>query len=264
MNNFPWQQTRALITGANRGIGLALVEALIEKGVSRVYLAGRDPSAVQRAALLLADKQQMSVEGEVRFYKGATHLVPIRLDVTSNADIDRISQQIPQLDLLINNAGIANEAGFTSPESPAIAIQEMATHYLGPLNLTQALLPQLKASAKAVVVNISSIAGIANMPLLGPYSASKAALHSYTQGLRAELSRQGIFVQGVYPGPVDTRLSAGFEAAKPSPVEVARVILQALENGEEDVFPDAMSANSYQSFKADPKQLEKEYAAWLG
>lgn len=264
MKNFPWHQQHALVTGANRGIGRALVEALIERGLSRIYLAGRDIAALEQTTLALADGEHTQTTGTKTLGKGVTELIPLALDVTSSTDIAHASQAITQLDLLFNNAGIANGVGFTTADSAAIAAQEMATNYLGPLNLTQALLPQLQASPAAAVVNISSIAGIANMPLLGPYSASKAALHSYTQGLRAELAKLGIFVQGVYPGPVDTRMSAGFEAVKPSPAQVAEVILKALEQGEEDVFPDAMASAWYETFKANPKQLEKEYAAWLG
>lgn len=245
-----WQKQVALVTGANRGIGQGLVEALIGKGIKRVYLAGRDLQALEARVSELANS--------------TSELIPIKLDVTSMADIEQARQQIPSLDLLFNNAGIANGSGFIAPSSAEIAALEMTTNYLGPLTLTQALLPTLRRSPQAAIVNISSIAGIANMPLLGPYSASKAALHSYTQGLRAELVKTGILVQGVYPGPVDTRLSAGFDAVKPSPREVADTILAAIEAREEDVFPDAMASGWYETFKANPKQLEREYAAWLG
>lgn len=239
----------AMVTGANRGIGLALIEALIARRLKRVYVAGRDLQAITETVRHLENPY--------------TQLVPLKVDVTSNADITAASQQIPQLDLLINNAGIATGSGFVQTTSSDIALREMATNYFGPVNLTRALLPALRQSSSAAIVNISSIAGIANMPLLGPYSASKAALHSFTQGLRAELAKENIFVQGVYPGPIETRLSAGYDLPKATPAEVAEIILNALGKREEDVFPDAMSANWYETFKANPKQLEKEYAAWL-
>jgi short-subunit dehydrogenase len=245
-----WKQKTALVTGANRGIGLALVEALIAKGVKEVYLAGRDHTAVTELAAQLKNP--------------ITRVTPLKLDVTSAGDIKNAAGNIPQLDILINNAGIATGSGFIGEESAEIALQEMTTNYFGPVNLTRALLPALKQSTQGAIVNVSSIAGIANMPLLGPYSASKAALHSFTQCLRAELAKLPLLVQGVYPGPIETRLSAGYDMPKTTPAEVADVVLKAIENSEEDVFPDAMSFNWYETFKANPKQLEKEYASWLG
>ncbi len=245
-----WQDKTALVTGANRGIGLGLVQALIAKGLKRVYVAGRDFDAQQSLAIQLKNS--------------TTELIPLQLDVTSAEQIRAAAARIQQLDFLINNAGIATGSGFIGENSGEIAVQEMATNYFGPVNLTRALLPALTHSSGGGVINVSSIAGIANMPVLGPYSASKAALHSFTQGLRAELAGTNLLVQGVYPGPVETRLSEGYEMPKATPAEVAEVVLKAIENGEEDVFPDAMSANWYASFKANPKQLEKEYASWLG
>lgn len=244
-----WQQRTILVTGANRGIGLALVDELIKRGAKRIYVTGRDAHAVQETA-----RTRNNTE---------TELIPLPLDVTSAADIASTNARIDQLDLLINNAGIALASGFIQDDSHTIAAQEMATHYFGPLNLTRALLPALRNSTQGAIINISSIAGISNMPVLGPYSAAKAALHSLTQGLRAELAQQGVFVQGVYPGPVATRLSAGYEAPKPQPAEVAKIILESFEQGIEDVFPDALSQHWYQIFTTSPKQLEREYAAWL-
>ncbi len=245
-----WQNKVALVTGANRGIGLALVEALIARGAKRVYVSGRDTQAIATTVEALAQP--------------STELIPITLDVTSSSDIRRVQTQISELDLLVNNAGIALASGFIQDTSDKVAQLEMATHYFGPLSLAHALLPSLRHSPEAAIVNISSIAGIANMPLLGPYSAAKAALHSFTQGLRAELQREEIFVQGVYPGPVATRLSEGYDLPKPQPAEVAEIILDSLEQKIEDVFPDALSQHWYQTFKTEPKQLEREYAAWLG
>lgn len=250
MKSIKWQEQIALITGANRGIGFALVEELIKREVKKIYVTGRDKQAIQKTATQLQNDR--------------TELVPLKLDITSSNDIVNAQSTIDSLDLLINNAGIALTGGFTQKDSLSIATQEMATHYFGPLQLTQALLPVLRNSHQATIVNISSIAGIVNMPLLGPYSAAKAALHSLTQGLRGELVSEGIFVQGVYPGPVATRMSAGYDAPKPQPSEVAKIILDNIEQHIEDVFPDALSQHWYQTYRSDPKQLEREYASWLG
>jgi short-subunit dehydrogenase len=140
----------------------------------------------------------------------------------------------------------------------------MATNYFGPLNLTHALLPLLRKSQQAAVININSIAGISNFPALGPYSASKAALHSLTQGLRAELRSSGILVQGVYPGPMQTDMGGDLDMPKAAPETVANLMLAGLEQGQEDIFPDTFSDAMYQIFLKSPKDLEKQFGAALG
>jgi short-subunit dehydrogenase len=240
------QGKTALVTGANRGIGKALVETLVVHGAKRIYAAARDLENLT---------DLMSLAPDV--------IVAIQLDVTNAGDIAKVSAQLDQLDLLINNAGIATGSTFSGEASLNIAIDEMATNYFGPLNLTHALLPVLRQSVGAAVINISSIAGISNFPILGPYSASKAAVHSFTQGLRAELRSANIHVQGVYPGPVDTRMSEGFEMAKATPADVAEVIVNSLEDGLEDVFPDAFSQAMHQIFTQNPKELEKQFGAMV-
>lgn len=245
--NYTIQGKTALVTGANRGIGEALVKGLIAQGVQRIYAAGR---SLENLAPLVSLAPNV--------------IVPVQLDVTNASDIANAANLIGELDILINNAGIATGATFSGETSLSIAIDEMATNYFGPINLTHALLPLLHKSRGAAVINISSIAGISNFPILGPYSASKAAVHSFTQGLRAELRKANIAVVGVYPGPVDTRMAEGFEMDKATPADVAKVILNSLENGIEDVFPDAFSQEMYKVFTANPKQLEQQFGAMVG
>ncbi len=240
------QGKTVLVTGANRGIGKATVEALVARGAKRIYAAGRQLESL--AALVQI---------------APTVIEAVQLDVTSAADIQQLASQLNQLDVLINNAGIATGMTFSAETSLSVASAEMATNYFGPVHLTHALLPLLRAS-KGVVINVSSIAGIANFPTLGPYSASKAAVHSFTQGLRAELRSAGVFVQGVYPGPVDTDMTKDFEMDKARPVDVAEYILNSLEAGEEDVFPDAFSQSMYQVFSENPKQLEQQFGQMVG
>ena len=241
------QGKTALVTGANRGIGKAIVEALIAQGAKRIYAAARDIESLQA---LVTQAPEV--------------IVPVQLDVTKAGDIANIVTLVGQLDILINNAGIATGRDFSSAESLAIAADEMATNYFGVISLTHALLPLLHRSSGAAVINVSSIAGIANFPTLGPYSASKAAVHSFTQGLRAEVRKAKIAVVGVYPGPVATRMTEGFEMDKAAPADVANAVLTGLKNGEEDVFPDAFSQAMYQVFLQSPKQLEQQFAATLG
>ena len=241
------QGKTALVTGANRGIGEALVKALLAQGAKRIYAAGRNLENLAAVVNL-----------------APAVIVPVQLDVTNASDIAKTAKLIGELDILINNAGIATGSTFSGEASLSIAVNEMATNYFGPINLTHALLPLLHKSSGAAVINISSIAGISNFPVLGPYSASKAAVHSFTQGLRAELRKANIAVIGVYPGPVDTDMTKGFEMDKATPVDVAAVVLAGLQSGVEDVFPDAFSQNMYQLFTTNPKQLEEQFAATVG
>lgn len=236
-----------LVTGANRGIGKAFVQSLAKRGVSRIYAGARQ---LQDAQALVAIAPQL--------------IRPLQLDVTRAEDIAAVAAELTHLDVLINNAGIATGSGFLGEGSLAIATAEMETNYFGCLKLTYALLPLLRQSANAAVTTVSSIAAISNCPTLGPYSASKAAVHSFIQGLRAELRRENILVQGVYPGPVDTRLTEGVEMAKAQPLEVVNDVLTGLEMGVEDIFPDAFSAAMYQVFCQNPKQLERQFEQFLG
>jgi len=241
------QGKTALVTGANRGIGKAIVERLVAEGATRVYAAARQ------------------LESLTELVAQAPHvIVPVQLDVTNAADIANITQLVGQLDVLVNNAGIATGSGFVGETSLTIAQEEMATNYFGVINLTHGLMPVLRKSSAAAVVNVSSIAGISNFPTLGPYSASKAALHSFTQGLRAELRAANVAVVGVYPGPVDTRLTEGFDMPKASTSEVALAIVNALKAGHEDVFPDGFSQAMHQVFSQNPKALEQQFGAMLG
>lgn len=232
----------ALVTGANRGLGRALVTALLQQGARHIYASYRsDPGD-------LAELPQVT---------------PLQLDLTDPQNLQQISQQIPQLDLLVHNAGIVSSNPFSLVEL-STAQQEMATHYFGPLQLTQSLLPQLSQSPSAALVIINSIAALSNFPSLASYSASKAASHSLTQGLRAELKRCGIAVCGVYPGPIDTRMTQGADIAKAAPLEVAQNILQALAQGIEQVFPDPFSQQIEQQLRQDPSVIEQQFALSLG
>lgn len=241
------QGKTVLVTGANRGIGKAILEALLAEGAKRIYAAARDIT---------------SLDALVNQAPGV--IVPLQLDVTNASDIANVAKLVGQLDILINNAGIATGSDFSGEASLGIAASEMATNYFGVISLTHALMPVLQKSGAAAVVNVSSIAGISSFPILGPYSASKAAVHSFTQGLRAEVRKANIAVVGVYPGPVDTEMTKDFEMDKAAPADVASAVLAGLKNGDEDVFPDAFSQAMYQVFVQNPKQLEQQFGAMVG
>lgn len=233
----------ALVTGSNRGIGEGFVQHLLKNGAKTIYAAARD---IENLKELVASNPDV--------------IKPILLDVTNVEHINNLVNQISSLDILVNNAGIANACSSTAENALVIARSEMETNYFGPLQITQALLPLLKKSAEAVIINISSIAGISNFPMLGPYSASKAAVHSFTQGLRAELANDKFHVLGVYPGPIDTRLAEGMEMDKPKPVQVAERTFKTLAEDKVDVLPDDFSEQMYAAFLEHPHELEKVFS----
>ena len=242
--NFEYENAHILVTGSSRGLGLAFVRELNRRKAGMIYAACRS----QKGCAEIAELELENV-------------TPILLDVTNSEQVSTLNRTVGQLDLLINNAGIASACTYSSAEAIQTARAEIDVHYFGSLSMVQTLLPALKDSKSAGIINISSIAGLTNFKAMGTYSASKSALHFLTQGLRAELVEDNIFVQGVYPGPFDTRLAAGYSGEKPSPSEIATIILDAFLNREEDVFPDEFSRSMYATYVDSPKELEKVFSA---
>lgn len=237
-----------LVTGANRGLGRALVEAALAAGARRVYAAARDPKSLT----------ELTARAEGR-------VVPLQVDVTDTASLARAAEQAKDVSLLINNAGVLASFGLLTSEPSAIA-KDFAINFYGLLDATKAFLPALERSAKsgAAVVNLLSVVSLANMPALGGYSASKAAASSVTQALRLDLGKRGIAVHGVFAGAIDTDMTKGMEMAKASPADVARGILDGIEQGQDDIFPDVMSQQLATVWRQDPKQLERQLAAMSG
>ena len=226
-----------LITGANRGIGRALVDEALERGAKRVY-------AGTRGALAIADRR----------------VVPLTLDVTNAAEIQRAVNEVDGLDVLINNAGVAIYDDLSSFD---VIERHLAVNLFGPLNVTRAFLPSLRRSQGAVVNNLS-MAALAPLPIIPAYSISKAAAFNMTQGLRALLASQGVTVHAVVLGPVDTDMNRGFDIPKASPKSAAEGIFEGLERGEEEIFPDPASRSIAESWSAGAaKALEREFAAFV-
>lgn len=236
----------ALVTGANRGIGKAFVEALLESGATKIYAAARNVESLQDVVA-----------------KDPDRITPIALDVTNLEQIQALAAQAQDVNLLINNAGVLGSGGVFTPKSVEVAQWEMNTNYFGTLSLVREFAPILQKNGGGVIANILSVASIANTPIFGSYSASKAALFSLTQGIRAELAQQGTLVVGVFPGPVDTPMSAGIPLDKTPPIEIARATLKAVENQEEDVFPDPVSQSIFANLHPILKAIEKEFAKFL-
>ncbi len=231
----------ALVTGANRGIGRALTEALLARGVRKVYAAARNPEALGT----LADER----------------LVPLRLDVTDAGQIRAAGEAASDVELVFSNAGVVLASGIADSTVLGQARREMEVNYFGPLRLLHRLAPALARNGGGAIVNIGSLAGLTNLPIAPTYSASKAALHSLTQAARLLLGAQGTAVFGVYSGPVDTDMNRDLEMPKASPRDVGFAILDAIEAGQEDIFPDAFAVEISRQFEASPKASERQFAA---
>src|SRR5580700_1727306 len=224
-----------LVTGANRGIGQALVEEALRRGAKRVYAGTRAPFT--------------HLDGRV---------TPLTLDVTNAEQTQGAVERVESLDILINNAGLAL---FDDLSDRAALERHLAVNLFGTYDVTQAFLPLLTRSQGAIV-NVLSVAAWAALPIVPAYSISKAAAFSLTQSLRALLAGRGVRVHAVLAGPVDTDMSRGFDVPKASPESVARAIFDGVENGQEDIFPDPMSESMAESWRSGAvKALERQFAA---
>jgi NAD(P)-dependent dehydrogenase (short-subunit alcohol dehydrogenase family) len=225
-----------LVTGANRGIGQALVEEALKRGASRVYAGTRVP-------LAYSDER----------------VTPLTLDVTNAAQIEDAVKKVGSLDMLINNAGVAVYEGLGDR---ALIERHLSVNLFGTYGMTQAFLPFL-THAKGSIVNVLSLNSLAPVPPLAAYSISKAAALSLTQSLRINLSGKGVSVHAVLLGPVDTDMTAGLDLPKASPESVARAIFDGVEKGDEDIFPDPLSEPMAEGWRnGAAKALEHEFAAF--
>jgi NAD(P)-dependent dehydrogenase (short-subunit alcohol dehydrogenase family) len=226
-----------LITGANRGIGKALVHEALKRGAKRVY-------AGTRSALEISDER----------------VTQLRLDVTDPVQIQQSVDNVDTLDILINNAGIAIYDDLSKPE---VIEQHLKVNLFGSLNVTRAFLPLLKRSKGAIVNNISTVA-LASLPIIPGYSISKAAALSMTQSLRALLAGQGVTVHAILTGPVDTDMNRGIDFPKASPESAAVAIFDGVERGEEEIFPDPLSQSMAEGWRNGvAKGLERQSAAFV-
>lgn len=231
----PIADRAVLVTGANRGLGRALVEEALRRGARRVY-------AGTRGALDRMDAR----------------VTPVRLDVTDAAQIRAAADQIESLDLLVNNAGIALADDLSER---TVLEQHLSVNLFGTYAVTTAFLPKLRGS-RGAIVNVLSLASLATVPVTPAYAVSKAAAFSLSQSLRALLADEGVTVHVALPGPVDTDMIRGWDIPKTPAQAVARAIFDGVRDGEEDIFPDPMSATVAQSWRDGAvKQLERQNAA---
>lgn len=233
-----------LVTGATGGIGTVLLRAVADAGAAKVLAAARDPARIDS--------------------KGLKGVEPIALDVTDPGSVESVAAAHgASVDILINNAGVNGNQPLLDPDDPALARAEMDVNYFGTLAMIRAFAPAMKARKQGVIVNMLTILSHVNLPLMGSYCASKAALLSLTEGARAELTPWGVRVVGIFPGAVDTEMSRDFPPPKLSPRAVATGVVDALTGGIEDAFIGPMAQDLHTRLEEDRKAVEKELAGYL-
>ncbi len=244
---FEVKDSIALVTGANRGIGRAFVEALVQAGAKKVYATARRLESVQDLVDAHADV-----------------VVGMGLDISKPDQVAAAASAASDVTLLVNNAGVANGSFVLASDDTSGLRQDLEVNLLGTTEMIRAFVPVLESNGGGGIVVLNSVASLINFPLFGGYSASKAALHSVTQGVRAELApTKGILVTGVYPGPIDTDMAEPLDMPKEPPSAVADATLAGLAEGAEEVFPDAMAKELAANFKSNWKAVEKEIAAMM-
>jgi NAD(P)-dependent dehydrogenase (short-subunit alcohol dehydrogenase family) len=208
----------ALVTGANRGIGLAFARELLARGTRKVYASARDPAAITQSGVQ-----------------------PLRLDVTQPDEVAAAAKLASDVTLVINNAGIAQPGGFLAADSEDVARRLFETNFFAMLRMSKAFAPILKANGGGALLNVLSVAAWVNGGELAAYSASKSAAWSLTNALRSELAAQKTQVLALHMAYVDTDLTRGFDVPKSSPEEIVKRALDGLEAGLDEVLADELT-----------------------
>jgi len=237
----PVKDATVLLTGANGGIGTALLAALRAAGARRIYACARNPKGI----------------------KAGKRVEVLKLDITDPKQVAAAAKVAGDVDIVINNAGVNFNTPLLGRPDAANARAEMEVNYFGLLNMAQAFAPVLKRNGGGAFVNLLSILARVNLPLMGSLCASKSAALSLTQAMRAELAAQKTLVVGVMPGAVDTAMTAGFKGDKIEPADVAQAIVWALAHGQEDVYPGVMAYEVGRLLAQDMKATERFFATML-
>jgi NAD(P)-dependent dehydrogenase (short-subunit alcohol dehydrogenase family) len=225
----------ALVTGANRGLGRAFVEALRDAGCARIYAAARNIDRIAAGGAI----------------------EPVALDITIPAQVEAAAARCADVNLLINNAGVARFTPALGAPAMDDARLEMETNYFGTLAMCRAFAPVLKRNGGGALVNMLSVVSFFNAPAQGTYCASKAAAWSLTKAVRFELHAQGTQVIGVYAGYIDTDMTAGLDnTPKSSPAAIAARVIEGIETGAQDILADARAREVFDALRKDDRTFD--------
>ncbi|RCJ23528.1 short-chain dehydrogenase [Nostoc sp. ATCC 43529] len=236
----------ALVTGANGGLGKYFVEGLKAQGAAKIYAGARKVEALNE--LVATDPER---------------IIPIQLEITDEESVRQAALKCQDVNLLINNAGVGLNKGLIAAPDLSSARAEMEVNYFGTLIMCRAFAPILKQNGGGAIANMVSMVARVNLPFNGSYGASKAAVLSMTQAIRAELAAQKTLVVAVLPGAIDIGMGKSFPDPKVPPQEVVRDTLQAVIDGTEDVYPGEQAKQFNEQLLQDPKAVEKMIATFL-
>jgi NAD(P)-dependent dehydrogenase (short-subunit alcohol dehydrogenase family) len=224
------QGSTALVTGANRGLGLAFAKALLAAGARKVYAGARDPATVTLPGV-----------------------IPVKLDVTNDHDITAAAHALGDVDIVINNAGIAAGAALLDAKGGVDSLRHLLeTNLHGMHAVSRAFAPVLKANGGGALVNMLSALSWTSLGSTSAYSVSKAAAWALTNGLRNELRGQGTQVVAVHAGYIDTDMTAHVDAPKSSPHDIAQRTVEGIAQGQLEVLTDETSRDVKAGFGASP------------
>ncbi len=236
----------AIVTGGNRGIGEAFVRELLAAGASKVYVGTRKLAAVESLCAELGEKAQ-----------------PIELDVTNEEHVANAAANCTDVSIVINNAGIFGGTTLLRAEDMSTARYEMEVNYFGVVAMCRAFAPVLASNGGGSIINVLSAAAIVATPFMGGYSPSKFAARAATTSIRAELAPQGTHVGGLVVGSIDTDMAKDVAGKKDPPSLVAKAGLKAIRAEISEMDTDAMAINMRASLARDPQNLERKMAALL-
>jgi len=237
---------RVLITGASRGLGRTLAFAFVQAGAREVVAGYRKQEDGDK---LKADASEVGA-----------NITPVRLDVTSDAEVNAVAQ-LGAFDILINNAGVA---GFGNPVTMSFESfrEEMEVNYVGTLRMVRAIVPGMIAQRDGMIVNIATAFAKVNLPIVGTYCATKAALLSLGQALRAYLSDSGVRVITVMPTTFDSDMSRDANVPKMGKEFVASEILEAIRLEKHDPPIGDEAHRVIESLAKDAVGMEKMLAGY--
>ena len=232
-----------LVTGSNRGIGKSFVLQALAMGAKKVYATARNESTLAELVAL-----------------NDSRLTTLSLDVSDQTQVDAAARDAKDVEILVNNSGVGGGGPIIGNADEAPKRLEMDVNYFGPMKMSTAFAPILKSNGGGAIINILSISSLCSFAFAPGYSASKAAGHSLTKAIRAELAKQGTLVCGVYPGPIDTDMAKNLPFEKASPDSVATHTYEAMSSAVEDIYPDPFAVEFVKQLRTDPKAVEKSNA----